>query len=175
MNKCVYLILVIAIVCGIGVYWYFAKAPTKATQYTPETSRKTEISVVMLKPGDISGSMKVVSIKPLNASFSNLSSNNVAATFSGVASIQGKYSYTFSDADGSWILSFSPLITNTELPQVSERSPIFYFTNQEDAIRILKLTPGSEAHGTAHITIQGYELNSYPSEVTDRSEILSAK
>lgn len=142
--------------------------PTEAT-----TSK--QVSVVDLKPGDLSGSMRVVSVAPLSERFGGLQTDNAQVVFSGTAEVEGKYKYDFSDFDGDWVLNFTPDISNTQLPQVKERSSIFIFTNNEDALALLKISKDKPSSGKAHITVEGYILNSLPAEVHDRSKILFVK
>ena len=143
---------------------------------TPRSANTYIPFVINLKPGDISGNMKLLSIKPFKESYSALASNNVIAEFSGDIEVEGIYKYSFSEFDGDWKLSFTPSADNTSLPFIGKRSTrTFYFINQFAAEKFLKITPNVESSGTAVIEIRDYTLVSYPSEVEDRTTIISVK
>ncbi|HEY0010696.1 MAG TPA: hypothetical protein VGB97_02140 [Candidatus Paceibacterota bacterium] len=174
MNK--YVILVVLCAALLGVFLLNKNwSGNDTTNYEGAPASSSVMSVIDLKPGDISGGMRVVSIEPYNKEFGPLASNNAKAEFSGTAVIEGEYNYYFSELGGDWWLSFSASSTSSGLPAVEERSPGFSVINQEEALRLLKITPQIAAKGAARVTVQNYTLESYPSEVSDKSTIISVE
>jgi hypothetical protein len=163
----------------LGGFYFVSSNPSQSNKIIEQKQAPLTLniqkSVIDLKPGDMSGDMRVLSVEPYSKEFGPIASNNVTAKFEGTTIIEGKYEYSFSGFDGSWSLVFTESTSSKGLPLVIERNPRFHFLNQETALKLLKLTPQTAAHGVARIKVQNYSLNSYPSEVVDQSTILSVE
>ena len=166
------IIVLVVIACGFALWFsHEKKVPI------PLPSESHFVSV-----GDMLGAMTVVSVKPFNTGqyspdpkMMQLGPQNIQANLKGPIEVTGAYSAVHSGIgfDG-YCMSVSDAASLARLPALPVSGgapaprPYFCFRNSEAAQEKL-----GEQSRTVTVTIDNYQLNSYPSEVVDWADLIS--
>ncbi len=168
-QKIIISIIIAAGLILVGVMWSSHKATIP-------------IPTPFVSVGDVLGAMTVVSVKPFNTGqyspdpkMMSLGSQNIQANLKGPIEVTGVYSavhsgigfdgYCMSVSDAASLARLPALPVSGGAPAVR---PYFCFRNVEVAQQKL----GEESR-TVTVTIDNYQLNSYPSEVVDWADLIS--
>lgn len=161
-------------------YVTFTITEKNSNEQTEENEQESNIfSLSAIEVGDSVGSMIVTSIEPYNKKYRQgvpptpLSDTNAAIAFKGDVELTGTYYYTTNGIPSDeYCFSGLDEVSLTRLPQLDtdQRSVWFCFTNEDKAQELL-----GKNRGTVTITVNAYEIQSFPSEVWNTATLVSVE
>jgi hypothetical protein len=147
-------------------------------QVQPQAIEKPFIS-----KGDKLGGMTVMGVEPFNSgqyskdpAMMKLGPKNAKIILKGPIVVTGTYELVISEIGFSgYCMTGFDEISISQIPSLLKegkpKASLFCFRDKDEKFITSKLGDGKQSHQVT-IKIDNYELNSYPSEVTDRSDLV---
>lgn len=174
LKKTILIVSFCAVVIIIAVAWSASRRVI--TPLSSNTNINSEVKIesttfnpTTVKVGDIVAGMHVVIAK---AFFGDgpAQEENYQIKFSGETTVEGEYTYGYSEFEGTIVLHFTPSVSeNTHLPHIT-RKPIFKL--QDSAKSLLGLSGTKDQEGKAVVVLQNLEFASAPAEVENTAELV---